>query len=87
MEVEKKQAAILDFFRNSLLVGNLRENRSTEPKVVLSIGEQRGEQRDEQKTLEVVNLYLMNNPIEVIAKATELSIEKVNEIISRIKKH
>ena len=65
----------------------MRENRSTEPKVVLSIGEQRGEQRDEQKTLEVVNLYLMNNPIEVIAKATELSIEKVNEIISRIKKH
>jgi len=51
------------------------------------IGEERGEQRGEQKTLEVVNLYLMNNPIEIIAKATDLSIEKVNEIIKKIKKH
>ena len=60
-------------------------------------GEERGEQRGiekgifigEQKTLEsvVVNLYSMNNPIEIIAKATGLSTEKVSKIIKNIKKN
>jgi len=61
------------------------------------IGEQIGEERGisigkqigEEETLEsiVVNLYSMSNTIEVIAKATGLSIKKVNEIIKKIKKN